>query len=62
MKFTKGLTLAYPVYCGKTCVLDAGTTNVKIAFRQSHMRRFDAEKNCYVPMNVYMHKGKVYHA
>jgi hypothetical protein len=61
MKFTKGMTLKYDVYCGSKCVLPAGTPDVKIAFRQSHLRRYDKCAKRFVPMNVYMHKGAVYH-
>ena len=48
--------LKHDVMCGTGVAIPAGTKNVKIAFRQSHLRRWDEEKQKYVPMNVYMVK------
>lgn len=48
--------LKHDVMCGTGVAIPAGTKNVKIAFRQSHLRRWDEEKQKYVPMNVYMAK------
>ena len=45
--------LKHDVMCGTGVAIPAGTKNVKIAFRQSHLRRWDEEKQRYVPMNVY---------
>lgn len=53
--------LIHSVYCGKKEVIPAGTTGVKIAFRQSHLTRLD-ENGKLVNLNVYIHKGNVYHA
>ena len=51
MKFTKmRQPLKFPVRC------------VQIAFRQSHLRRFDEELGRDVRMNVYRYKGREYHA
>lgn len=62
MKFiTMKSPLKYSVYCGKKEVIPAGAERVKIAFRQSHLRRID-EDGKSVPMNVYIYKGMVYHA
>lgn len=57
---TRGLV--YPVKCGKKTVIPAGTTHVRIAFGQSHLRYWNEDKQKYVPMNVYLYKGKLYHA
>lgn len=46
--------LAYPVMCGKSVAIPAGTKNVRIAFCQSHLRRWDEDKQKFVPMNVYL--------
>lgn len=46
--------LAYPVMCGRGVAIPAGTTGVKIAFGQSSLRRWDEDKQKYVPMNVYL--------
>lgn len=54
--------LNYPVYNGKSIAIPEGATHVKIAFRQSHLRRFDETQNKWIPMNVYLYKGKVIHA
>lgn len=54
--------LAYDVKCGKKVVIPIGATNVKIAFRQSHLNRWDDKLQRFVKMNVYIYKGKVYHA
>ena len=53
--------LAYPVMCGKGVAIPAGTVGVRIAFGQSHLRRWDEEKQQFVPMNVYCYKGHLYH-
>ena len=54
--------LEYPVYCNTKVVIPAGATNVKIAFRQSHLTRWDDVLKQRVKMNVYIWKGNVYHA
>lgn len=46
--------LAYDVMCGTGVAIPAGTKNVKIAFGQSHLRRWDEKSQKYVPMNVYL--------
>lgn len=46
--------LEYPVMCGKGVAIPAGTTGVRIAFGQSHLQRWDEDKQKYVPMNVYL--------
>lgn len=63
MKFVKmNKPLEYPVYNGKTVVIPAGAKNVKIAFRQSHLTRFDENTNKTVPLNVYIYGSSVIHA
>lgn len=54
--------LQYPVNCGTTVVIPAGATGVRIAFGQSHLRRWDEDKQRYMPMNVYCYRGRLYHA
>ena len=54
--------LKHAVYNGKSIAIPEGATGVKIAFRQSHLRRFDEDCCKWVPMNVYLYKGKVVHA
>ena len=54
--------LKFDVKCGSKVVIPAGTSNVKIAFRQSHLKRYDDVHNRWVNMNVYIWKGSVYHA
>lgn len=54
--------LKFDVKCGSKVVIPAGTKNVKIAFRQSHLMRFDEKLGRFVNLNVYIYKGKVYHA
>ena len=63
MKFVK-LTkpLQFDVKCGSRVVIPAGTLNVRVAFRQSHLLRYDEKLKKWVPMNVYIWKGKIYHA
>ena len=34
----------------------------EIAFRQSHLTYRDPESNRLIKMNVYLYKGRVYHA
>lgn len=53
--------LEYPVMCGKGVAIPAGTTGVRIAFGQSHLQRWDENKQKFVPMNVYCWKGHLYH-
>ena len=53
--------LEYPVMCGKNVAIPAGTTGVRIAFGQSHLRRWNEKKQQFVPMNVYCFKGHLYH-
>ena len=61
--------LKFPIYHNGSCVIKAGTKNVKIAFRQSPLVR-DVEGHVYpstdVPagghrLNVYLYKTKIYH-
>lgn len=54
--------LEFDVKCGSKVVIPAGTKNVKIAFRQSHLTRLDEATGNIVNLNVYIYKGKVYHA
>lgn len=54
--------LEHDVKCNAKVVIPAGTTGVKIAFRQSHLTRWDENLQKCVPMNVYIWKGHVYHA
>lgn len=54
--------LEYAVYCNSKEVIPAGATGVKIAFRQSHLTRWDDILKKRVKMNVYIWKGHVYHA
>ena len=54
--------LQYPVYCGSKCVIPAGATGVSIIFRGSHLTRFDENAGEEVRMNVYLYRGRVYHA
>ena len=62
MKFVR-LTkpLKFDVKCGSKVVIPAGTENVKIAYRASHLTRYDEASEKFVRLNVYMHKGKLYH-
>lgn len=53
--------LEYPVRCKSKTVIPAGAKNVKIAFRQSHLTRWDEKTKKMVPMNVYIWKGRIYH-
>ena len=64
MKFfnMRNRPLEFDVKCNNKVVIPAGTRNVKIAFRQSHLTRRDPENGSLIKMNVYMHKGQVYHA
>ena len=62
MEFKRmGRPLKYDVFCGKTCVIPAGTKGVEIAYRQSHLMRYDDAACGFVPLNVYRHNGKIYH-
>ena len=54
--------LEFDVMCGSKIVIPKGTKNVKIAFRQSHLTYRDPESNRLIKMNVYLYKGRVYHA
>lgn len=54
--------LAHDVRCNTKIVIPAGTRGVRIAFRQSHIFRWDEAEKKFVPMNVYLYKGKLYHA
>ena len=63
MKFIKLIKpLAYDVKCNTKVVIPAGALGVKIAFRASHLRRYDEDLKKWVPMNVYIWHGKMYHA
>ena len=54
--------LQYPVYCGSKCVIPAGAVGVCIRFRASHLHRYDEALGREVPLNVYLYRGRVYHA
>ena len=54
--------LEYAVYCGKKLVIPAGATGVKIAFRQSHLYRLDPDTGRRIKLNVYLWRGRLYHA
>ena len=54
--------LAFEIKCGSTVVIPKGAKWVKIAFKQSHLVRYDERMERWVPMNVYLYKGKMYHA
>ena len=45
--------LIHDVKCGSKVVIPAGTKYVRIAFRQSHLQRFDEELQRWINMNVY---------
>lgn len=53
--------LQHPVFCGKTCVIPAGAKGVEIAYRQSHLTRYDKVLRRNVRLNVYRYNGKIYH-
>ena len=53
--------LNHDVRSRKTIVIPKGTRNVEIAFRQSHLTRFDKESGRIVKLNVYRYNGKTYH-
>ena len=54
--------LEYPVKCGSKIVIPKGTTGVKIAFGASRLTYEDPDTGRIKHMNVYLFKGKVYHA
>lgn len=54
--------LAYPVRSGNKTVIEAGSKYVKIAFGQSSLMYKDPITGKSKHMNVYLHKGKLYHA
>ena len=54
--------LEYAVKCGSKTVIPEGAKRVKIAFRQSHLFRKDDITGKMVHMNVYLYKGKIFHA
>lgn len=58
----KSRPLEFDVKCGSKVVIPAGAKNVKIAFRQSHLKRFDETLGHFVNLNAYIYKGKIYHA
>lgn len=63
MKFVKMTRpLDYPVRCNTTEVIPAGAEGVKIAFRSSHLTRWDEDLKKTVRLNVYLWKGRLYHA
>ena len=63
MKFIKLIKpLEYAVKCGSKVVIPAGAEGVKVAFRCSHLKRWDDYYQRFIPMNVYIWKGKMYHA
>jgi hypothetical protein len=62
MKFVR-LTkpLQFDVRCGTKVVIPAGAEGVKIAYRASHLTRWDDEQKKQIRLNVYMYKGRLYH-
>ncbi len=54
--------LAYPVYCNNAIVIPAGATGVKIAYRQSHVTYIHPKTGQLTHMNVYLWRGRLYHA
>ena len=58
----KNRPLEFDVKCGNKVVIPAGSTNVRIAFRQSHMWRTDDITGEKCKMNVYLWKSRLYHA
>lgn len=46
--------LEHDVKCGSKVVIPAGMKNVRIAFRQSHLTRFDEDLQKWVNLNVYL--------
>lgn len=54
--------LKHDVKCNTKVVIPAGTKGVQIAFRRSHLTRFDAESGKQVNLNIYLYKGRMYHA
>lgn len=54
--------LAFPVRCNNATVIPAGTPHVRIAFGQSGLKYKDPETGRVRNMNVYLYKGKLYHA
>lgn len=54
--------LAFPVRCNNVTVIPAGTPHVRIAFGQSSLKYKDPETGRVRNMNVYLYKGKLYHA
>jgi hypothetical protein len=54
--------LTYHVKSGKKIVIEAGTKFVKIAFGQSSLMYKDPITGKSKYMNVYLYKGKLYHA
>lgn len=53
--------LKYDIKCGRTIVIPKGTCNVEIAFKESHLTRFDEKSKRIVKLNVYRYNGKLYH-
>ena len=60
IKMTRGLE--HPVFCNTKCVIPAGAEGVRIAFRQSHLQRWDNDLQKFVNLNVYLWHGRLYHA
>lgn len=54
--------LAFDVKCKNAVVIPAGTRNVQIAFRRSHLQRWDEETQKMVNLNIYLYRGRMYHA
>lgn len=54
--------LQFDVIVRGKIVIPKGTKHVKIAFRQSHLTRFNEETQMTERLNVYLYRGKVYHA
>lgn len=54
--------LERPVFVGKKLVIPVGATHVKIAFRQSPFTYINKITGKRERFNVYMWKGKYYHA
>lgn len=62
MKFLKlKQPLKFDVKCKSKVVIPAGAKNVEIAFRQSHLSRWDEDSQQFVNLNVYRYKNRLYH-
>ena len=54
--------LAHDVLVKNTVKIPAGTTGVRIAFRQSPFTYIDPDTGKRTHLNVYLHKGQLIHA